>query len=885
MAPNPVQNKAKSFEPLGKRELEILSLMAQDLSDRVIAERLVVAYTTVKWYNRQIFNKLGVNNRHEAIETARALNLLSTQEPVVMPHHNLPSQITPFIGRETELHDLFHKIRDQGTRLVTLLAPGGMGKTRLGLAIAEKLLPSFPDGVTFVSLAPLKSSSDIVPTIASQSGYLFQRNNRTSAQQLIDFFSNRKALLILDNFEHLLDGASFVVELLQAAPELCVLVTSREKLNLSGEVVYSLEGLDYPSALDEHVHMYSAVQLFIQCAQRTRPTFNPDDKFADIIRICQLVQGFPLAIELAAAWVEVLPPVEIAIEITASLDFLSSSLRDLPERQRSMRAVFESTWRRLTEEERTAFMKLSVFRGGCTRRAAQTVAGVGLRTLTILADKALVSWSTETERYTIHELLRQYAADALEQAQEGEAVRNAHSLYYGTAMAERESHLKDKRQLEALKDISTDLDNVIAGLLWALQRGDDVAGLAYIKTLGLFYHIRSRYQEAADLLDECVSIIESREKPADSRLLGWVLAWQGHHHNLQWHYETGVIALERSLAIARDLNDRLLEAFCLRYGLAKTDEAATKLTQEALSICRDLNDQYMIALCLHTLAFLFAKTHHQSNAYLQMTTEACMIRKQIGDFSGLANSLNNLADYHQRVGNWDEAERTILECLALHRQLSSAHGIAMGLRNHTAQLLFRHDFVNAENNLREGLALVRETGHRNNVIAILYQASLLHLLQGHYDEARAMAEESLSEGLQLVAANQFEALYPRIALGCALCGLRQYEIALPHLYAGLPHAEGAPADNVSRRYVLTCIAYCYLHSGDPEYALELISVVIHSPLSPSWWGTEEPLAIRLLDELKTTLSHQTYSTAWEQGQRADFDTTLEELIARIPTQN
>ncbi len=438
MTPSLVQTKDKPFEPLGKRELEILSLMAQDLPDRVIAERLVVAYTTVKWYNRQIFNKLGVNNRHEAIEAARALNLLNAQEPLATPRNNLPSQMTPFVGRENELHDLVHLLHDQSTRLVTLLAPGGMGKTRLALAAAEKLLTAFPDGVTFVSLAPLVSSVDLVPTVASQAGYQFQRNNQTPAQQLLDFFGSKKALLILDNFEHLLDSSSFVVDLLQSAPELRVLVTSREKLSLSGETVYTLDGLDYPTILDEEILGYSAIQLFLQCAYRTRPDFKPDGKFADIIQICELVGGLPLAIELAAAWVEVLSPAEIAAEIAASLDFLSSSLRDLPERQRSVRAVFESTWKRLTEEERTAFMKLSVFRGGCTRRAAQSVAGVGLRTLTALADKALVSWSTDSERYSIHELLRQYAADALEQAGEAPAVRTAHSLYYGAAMAERE---------------------------------------------------------------------------------------------------------------------------------------------------------------------------------------------------------------------------------------------------------------------------------------------------------------------------------------------------------------------------------------------------------------------------------------------------------------
>ncbi len=877
------QTKDQPYEPMGKRELEILSLMAQDLPDRVIAERLVVAYTTVKWYNRQIFNKLGVNNRHEAIEAVRALNLLTAQEPVVIPHHNLPSQMTPFVGRENELHELVHLLRDQSTRLITVLAPGGMGKTRLGLAVAEKSLTAFPDGVTLVSLAPLESSADLIPTIATQAGYQFQRNNQTPAQQLIEFFSSKRALLVLDNFEHLLDSAPVVVDLLQSAPDLRVLVTSREKLNLSGETVYTLDGLNYPTLLDEDILGYSAIQLFLQCAYRVRPDFKPDGKFADIIQICTLVSGLPLAIELAAAWVEVLSPAEIVDEIAASLDFLSSSLRDLPERQRSVRAVFESTWKRLTEEERSAFMKLSVFRGGCTRRAAQSIVAVGLRTLTALADKALVSWSADTERYNIHELLRQYAADALEQADMATAVRTAHSLYYGAAMAEREPYLKGGRQLEALTDISVDLDNVTAGLFWSLQQGNDAVSLQYIKTLGLFYHIRSRYQEAADVLSESLSILEHRSQPVDPLLLGWVLAWQAHYLNLVWHSNVGGEALKRSLAIAREQHDRPLEAFCLhRYGFTIVTVGTEPLTREALAISRDLDDRYMIAYCLNTLAVCLYYLYKNADEYLRMTTEASIIRREIGDYFGLGVSLNNLADYHQRVGNWEEAERCITECLALHRRSGNTLGIGLGFRNHTAQLFFRHDLENAKNEIREGLALARETGHRSNAIAILYEASLLRLLQGHYEEARAFAEESLGEGLRLVAADQFEALYPRIALGCALCGLREYNAAIPHLYAGLSHAEDAPADNVSQRYVLTGIAHYYNYAGEPEQALELMSTIIHDPLSPQWWASEEPLTIRLLEDLKAAVSASAYEHSWQQGQQVDLNLALKDLIAHPP---
>ncbi|MBI1277631.1 MAG: tetratricopeptide repeat protein [Anaerolineaceae bacterium] len=885
MSPNTVQPTNTAYEPLSKRELEILALMAQDLSDRVIAENLVVAYTTVKWYNRQIFNKLGVNNRHEAIEAARSLNLLPEQEAPILAHHNLPSQITPFVGRETELREVVHLLRAQGTRLVTILASGGMGKTRLSLAAAEKLLPNFPDGVTFVPLAALESSAEIVSTIATHAGYQFQRNGQLPQQQLAEFFSSKKALLVLDNFENLLDGAALVVDLLKAAPDLSILVTSREKLSVTGETVYTLAGLHYPDAQDDENVTYSAVELFEQCACRIHPSFDLLTSRDDVIQICRLVEGLPLAIELAAAWVEVLTPAEIVTEITASLDFLSSTLRDIPERQRSVRAVFDSTWRRLDEQERRAFMKLSVFRGGCTRRAAQTVAGVGLRSLTDLADKALIAWSAVTERYSVHELLRQYAAEALEKTGEAAAVRTAHSQYYGAAMAEREAHLKDGRQLQALSDITDDLDNVLAGWFWSLQQADDDTALQYARSVGLFYHIRSRYQEAVDILSEALGLLEQRSRTPSPLLLGWVLAWYANHLMLLSQYDAARAVLSRSLAIAREQGDRSLEAFCLhRYGFDMVKFAIGATVTEALAISRELNDLYMAAYCLNTLAVINFLANDDTEAYIRMTTEARDIRREIGDSVGLAISLNNLADAHQRMGKWDDAERYVLECLDLHREAGAIHGIGMGLRNRIAQLLFRHDLVAAEDHIREGLTLARQAGHRNNTVAILYETSLLRLLQGNYDEARAFAEEANIEALRMVTSDQFEALYPRVALGCAMHGSGNCEVALPHLMAGLPYASGAPADNVSSRYVLTGLACSDVCSGQAERALERLSVIVNSPLSPAWWATEEPLTVRLLADLRHVLPPDVYAEIWERGKAQDFDTVLENTMAEAVKQ-
>ncbi|MBK9124231.1 MAG: AAA family ATPase [Chloroflexi bacterium] len=317
------------IEPLHPRELEILSLLEQDLSDREIAARLHLSPTTVKWYNRQIFQKLGVESRKQAAERASALGLLEAPPDHDASPHNLPTALTPFIGRVDELDWLGRWTTDPSNRLLTVTAPGGMGKSRLAIAAAQRALTRFPDGVFFVPMAPITKPDDVVGAVAAQVGVPRIASERSVLQQICDYLSNKRLLLVLDNFEHLLDAADLVTAMLQAGPALKVLVTSRERLNLSVETVYPISGLQYPTTgTESDLGEYGAVQLFVQSAQRADPHFAGHDE--DIAYICRLVQGMPLAIELAAAWVSVMTPAEIAAEIERSADVLYTDARDIP---------------------------------------------------------------------------------------------------------------------------------------------------------------------------------------------------------------------------------------------------------------------------------------------------------------------------------------------------------------------------------------------------------------------------------------------------------------------------------------------------------------------------------------------------------------------------
>ncbi|MGE5141579.1 MAG: BTAD domain-containing putative transcriptional regulator, partial [Rudaea sp.] len=420
----------------------------------------------------------------------------------------LPMQATPFVGREKELRELSRLLMDPECRLLTLVGPGGIGKTRLALQAAADMKDQFQDGAAFVALAGTDSPGSIAPSIADAIGLVFSGPLDLKIQ-LLSYLRPKAMLLLLDNVEQLLDGVPLFGEILEQAPRTRLLVTSREQLNLLGEWLFEVEGLDLPGdEQDESLEQSSAVALFIQRARRARQglTLDEDDKQA-VARISRLVGGMPLALELAAAWVRILSPGEIAQEIEGGIDFLAASVRDLPERHRSMRAVFDHSWRLLNAGERAALARLSVFRGGFEREAAEAIAGANLPLLSALLAKSLLhrlpgghAAAPHSVRYDLHELVRQYAADRLhENPEEEAAARNRHSDYYINSAARLEQHLKGPRQLDALAEMTAEMENIRLGWRHAVTHCRvDCVGKP-IRAFWSFFEMRAWYQEAQTL--------------------------------------------------------------------------------------------------------------------------------------------------------------------------------------------------------------------------------------------------------------------------------------------------------------------------------------------------------------------------------------------------
>jgi predicted ATPase len=443
--------------------------------------------------------------------------------PVKPPSSTLvPGRLTPFVGRQVELQQLLNLMRNPSVRLVTLLGEGGIGKTRLALEAASNLQGQSQIDVYFVPLAQLTTVDELLPALAGILGVHLPPGGDLE-QAVLEHLRNKQTLLILDNFEHLLEETALINEILIAGPQVKVMVTSREKLGLEAEILYHLDGLKLPQESVPDVEQYAAVQLFLQKARQVRPDFSLNTtNMPAVLRICEFVDGNPLGILLAAAWVEHFSPNEIFSEIDDSLDFLTSIMRDTDPRHTCMRAVFDSSYRRLDENQRTTFRKLACFRGGFDLAAAKRVARTDLKSLIALVDKSLLSREVDSGRYDLHELLRQYAYDELASEGERDNIIAAHASYYMKFARERETRLISPEQTMALDEIQSNFDNIRQAFSVAVECRDFSTIRSVLPSLYAYCDMRSKIYEGESLFRLASEGLAPRENEAPD--LAWALA-------------------------------------------------------------------------------------------------------------------------------------------------------------------------------------------------------------------------------------------------------------------------------------------------------------------------------------------------------------------------
>jgi len=631
--------------------------------------------------------------RGVVIDTSTMPAVQSRESPFVTPttesslaRHNLPAQTTPFVGREEELEELARLLADSGARLITLLGPGGMGKTRLSLEAAQRALNTVPDGVWFVALAPLPSPDFIVPTIAEAVRFSFY-NADDPKTQLLDFLREKQMLLVMDNFEHLIEGARLVTDMLQAAPSLKVLATSRERLRLTGETVLEVQGMRFPEYVTPaDVENYASVRLFVQSARRVQPAFAINEETAPVItRISRLVQGMPLGIELAAAWLEALTPQEILSEIERSFDFLETELRDVPERHRSVRAVFEYSWNLLNDDEREVFKRLSVFRGGFTREAAEAVAGASLRSLTALVNKSLLR-RLPTGRYEIHELLRQYAERRLNEAAAGkDETHHRHSSYYADFLADKGAEINTRSQKKALNAIEAEIENIRAAWSWSVERGLlENIGRA-LDAMTSAYDSLSWFQEGAAIFQQAVETLSRRIPDQDDLLLwrvrlsyAWMIGRMG-QYDANFQIARDALPIFRREKAHRDAVVALNHLAYVAMMQGRYDEAR-QYSLDAEAAAQQLGDRWLLFLSTGNTGYVEYLAGNYETAR-KIYEEGVRQADALGVPLGMGISRNNLGEILHAMSRERESKRLFEESAALFRETGSQRWLAVALNN------------------------------------------------------------------------------------------------------------------------------------------------------------------------------------------------------------
>ncbi len=671
------------------------------------------------------------------------------------PTSNLPTPLTPFIGRERELADLGRLITDPACRLITLIGSGGMGKTRLAVQAASQQRSGFAQGVAFVPLVAIDSVEAIIPAIADALGFSFY-GPTPPRLQLFNYLRDKRALLILDNVEQLLiedpvqgNAADLFVQLLEHTSGIKLLVTSREPLNVQGEWVYPVEGLQFPEGdPGEAIESSAAVALFVQRAKRARAGFTMSEKdYPELARLCRLVDGSPLALELAATWTRTLSVIEIVKEIERSLDFLSTTVRDLPERHRSMRVVFDHSRKLLTEEEQGVLLRLSVFHGGFRREAAGAVAGATLSVLSALVTKSLIRRSGGG-RYDLHELIRQFAAEHLaERAEEQTATRARHGNYYLAYFSQADGRLRSSAQRETLAELTTEMDNFRSAWDWAVTHGEFALIEQTMRLFVMLYDTRGWLQEGLDMLGRAVSALETAhgQSPPDRTnqvALGHILTARSVLATRLGQHELAQAMLERSLEILRPMDEPrvLVEAITFLGNVMEFSgnySRASELYSEGLEIATAIGDRWFAALCLLCLAgegSFRLPTSKPENAHERLQSVVADWRR-IGDPRLTAIALNNLSWVAVRLGRHDEARDALEESVLLNTSIGDRWGLGFAYRGLGLIAQAQGEHLQAVDMFRKSLDTFTEVGARQDVARVLVEMSRSILAQGNDAEA------------------------------------------------------------------------------------------------------------------------------------------------------
>jgi predicted ATPase/DNA-binding SARP family transcriptional activator len=840
--------------------------------------------------------------------------------------HNLPSPATPFIGREAAIQELTQMLSNPSRRLVTITGPGGAGKSRLALQAAAGLTEAFLHGVYLVSLASLSSAEHLPAALGKALGFPFSGKDEPK-RQILRYMRKKELLLVMDNCEHLSEVADFVSEVLRTAPQVKILATSRERLNLVEEWLFELGGLDYPADTTTQDWLnYSALRLFVESARRVQTGYTP--ALADwpaILRICRLVEGLPLGIELAAAGVGYHSSQEIAAQIEQDIDILAVSWRNMPRRHRSLRAVFDHSWSLLPPEAQRALRQVSVFRGGFTPQAAKNVSEVSQEILRLLVDRSLLRWSTPrqgSKRFDLHELLRQYAYERLVEAGE-EQTACARHLDFFLNLAEAARPGLDGGEAQAwLERLEDELDNLRATLDWSsLNEGIALAGLRLASTLAEFWGRRGYLSEGRArleaLLEETNLNTGSQDRlRASIRARGLCAA--GDMALLQGNLAEARTRFKAGLSLGQELGEQAVAAVALLglgtiawtqsdFGLAQnyfeqslhlyracgnTHGSAVALRrlghtlriqgqyaqavacyQQSQELYRKTGDQRGLAQISEGLGLL-ARVQGDLERAQSLAEESLRLRRNLKDTLGISFSLFNLGAVAYERGDARQARHYLEECLAIRRRLGDQVGAAAALNILGDVALDQGDMQRAHRLLEESLSQRRQLGDKYGLIDDLRGLSQVYLQLGDLSGAQGSLEAALESARELGVAHIIAAVLRELALVSLRKGELEQSPAL--LWEGL-NLSYQHNDQHGMVEGLEALAELLANQGHPQLAAQLLGCAadLRASVGPRQTPREQGAATRRMEAICAALGQDQFDQAWEEGRRLPADQAID----------
>ncbi len=729
------------------------------------------------------------------------------------PPHNLPTQTTPFVGRVQELADILQRLSDPACRLLTLVGPGGIGKSRLAIGVAQKILAvgvsetqppldalfdsgaagqdkpkstiqtlKFQDGLFFVPLQSLTAASEVAPAIATAIGFQFS-GSAPPQQQLLSTLQNKHLLLILDNFEHVAAAVDLLLAILAHAPNVKLLVTAREALKLQEEWFHPVAGMRLPpygAILDRQqdadqplvpIATYDAVQLFSQAARRALITFQPEAHQTEIARLCHLVDGMPLALELAAAWLKVLTCTQIVDEVERGIDILTARHQNVPARQRSMRAIFDQTWAQLSRQEQQVLAALSVFRGNLSEAAAVSVAGASPFLLGALIDRGLVQvqMTASPVMYSLHELVRQYAASKLqEQPTIAAQVANRHCGYYANLLQRLEAEFRTANSAEAYAVMQREWANLVVAWDEAVANGTHATIDHFANSLGHFHQLNNWFAAGCQFLQPAITRLqaEAMDQPVGMAVLAKLLGWQGDFYLVQDQVTTGETCLLTALTLAQQTGQTATQAraLCKLADIAHANKdrlRAQTLAQSAVAAYQQIGDEMGVAWIFIRLG-KFALDENKYTQAKERFLAALQLCRKHRYHTNISIVLGYLGRLTLQTGAAIEAARYFQEALQIHDLAAGPYFLEALVQGLGAVAEAQGDYQTAQKHYAQSLAFSRNNGALSDVAYALTPLGELARKTGDYVTARRYLEEALQLHEQVGEQRGMAEIYHRL---------------------------------------------------------------------------------------------------------------------------